>query len=194
MRDEIGGRLFEVKTPRQLVVHSTDSDQGLRAATAAGFTMPLLVKPIMAFDHDVELVTTGADFAALIADGKISAPLVLQECIPHEEALFKVYVMGDDVRVDVRETGDQAASTLGRPPPEDAFFRELARLLRARIGLDLFNVDLLRDARGQDGDGEDSFSIIDVNYFPGYYKTYGEGECERALVEYLGDRLAAASK
>ncbi|CAF2119943.1 unnamed protein product [Brassica napus] len=49
--------------------------------------------------------------------------------------------------------------------PPSRFLEELAKAMRRSMGLNLFNFDVIRDAR--DGD---RYLIIDINYFPGYAK------------------------
>ena len=49
--------------------------------------------------------------------------------------------------------------------PPESLIRELARALREVTGLNLFNVDVIRDAKDCK-----RYLVIDINYFPGYAK------------------------
>ncbi|KAL1291370.1 inositol-tetrakisphosphate 1-kinase 1-like isoform X1 [Arachis ipaensis] len=49
--------------------------------------------------------------------------------------------------------------------PEESLIKELARALRERTGLNLFNIDVIRDAKDCT-----RYLVIDINYFPGYAK------------------------
>eukprot|EP00897_Mesotaenium_endlicherianum_P004556 jgi/Mesen1/4128/ME000218S03245 len=68
------------------------------------------------------------------------------------------------------------------PPP--ALMRAVALELRNRLGLHLFNVDILR-ANGRD----DRYFIVDINYLPGYERLPG---FENTFLEFL--RWAVAKK
>lgn len=59
--------------------------------------------------------------------------------------------------------------------PEEGFLRELALGLRDRLGLRLFNFDLIRV-----GGDSDEFLVVDINYFPGIAKMpgYSDTFCE----------------
>lgn len=52
--------------------------------------------------------------------------------------------------------------------PSQSFLCELARGMREALGLNLFNFDVMRDARDSN-----RYLVIDVNYFPGYAKMPG---------------------
>ncbi|KAJ4908275.1 Inositol-tetrakisphosphate 1-kinase 1 [Raphanus sativus] len=49
--------------------------------------------------------------------------------------------------------------------PPSSFLEELAKAMRESMGLNLFNFDVIRDARDAD-----RYLVIDINYFPGYAK------------------------
>ncbi|KAG2335225.1 hypothetical protein Bca4012_016586 [Brassica carinata] len=49
--------------------------------------------------------------------------------------------------------------------PPSSFLEELAKAMRKSMGLNLFNFDVIRDARDAD-----RYLVIDINYFPGYAK------------------------
>jgi inositol-1,3,4-trisphosphate 5/6-kinase/inositol-tetrakisphosphate 1-kinase len=49
--------------------------------------------------------------------------------------------------------------------PPQSLIVELARVLREKLGLNLFNVDVIRD-----GKNPRRYLVIDINYFPGFAK------------------------
>ena len=69
--------------------------------------------------------------------------------------------------------------------PPSRFLEELAKAMRRSMGLNLFNFDVIRDAR--DGD---RYLIIDINYFPGYAKM----PCyEPVLTDFFWDMVTKKS-
>ncbi|KAH9619580.1 hypothetical protein KSS87_013164 [Heliosperma pusillum] len=121
---------------------------------------------------------------------KLEPPLVLQEFVNHGGVMFKVYVVGDAIKVtrrfslpDVckRELSKQAgvfqfprvscaaanADEADLEPgvaelPPRPLLERLVGELRLRMGLQLFNIDMIREHGTQD-----MFYVIDINYFPG---------------------------
>lgn len=106
--------------------------------------------------------------------------------------MFKTYVVGDHVRVvrrlslpDVQEgqtcgTGvmpfprvscaSESAENADLDPqaaalPPRELLESLSKELRRRLGLQLFNMDIIRE-RG----GANRYYVIDINYFPGFGK------------------------
>ncbi|XVE70270.1 hypothetical protein DITRI_Ditri10aG0059000 [Diplodiscus trichospermus] len=127
---------------------------------------------------------------------KLESPLVLQEFVNHGGVLFKVYVVGEAIKVvrrfslpnvTKRELSENvgvfqfprvscaAASaddadldpSVAELPPRPLLER-LAKGLRRRLGLRLFNLDIIREHGIRD-----HFYVIDINYFPGYGKMPG---------------------
>ncbi|XP_049931399.1 inositol-tetrakisphosphate 1-kinase 2 [Nymphaea colorata] len=121
-----------------------------------------------------------------ISLSKLEPPLVLQEFVNHGGVLFKVYVVGETFKVvrrfslpDVEQSNNvglvplprvsfTAASTVGAyldphvlDLPPFPLIEKLAGELRQRLGLLLFNIDIMREH----GSG-DNFYVIDINYFP----------------------------
>ncbi|KAI4336148.1 hypothetical protein L6164_014713 [Bauhinia variegata] len=170
--------------PKQVVVNESIAFQNL------DLKFPLIAKPLLAdgsasshklcmvFDHD-GLKT-------------LSAPLVLQEFVNHGGVIFKIYVAGQHVncvkRKSLPDITQEKLTTLGgtlpfsqisnlsvreeensniekaeMPPP--SLVKELARALREAMGLNLFNMDVIRDAADSG-----RYLVIDINYFPGYAK------------------------
>lgn len=178
-----------VGVPKQLVV---TSDPGSIAGMVAkaGLKFPLVAKPLWvdgtAKSHALSLAFN--EFCL----SELEPPLVLQEFVNHGGVLFKVYVVGDIVKVVRRfslpdvcdgESGKTGVIPFPRvscaaasadeadldpsvgelPPPE--MLSSLSRELRRRLGLNLFNLDMIREG----GKGNHYF-VIDINYFPGYGK------------------------
>jgi len=69
------------------------------------------------------------------------------------------------------------------PEPPEGFVRALAAALQTRLGLQLFNFDLIRPAGHPD-----TFLVVDINYFPGIAKMPGY---EAVFADFL---CAAAEK
>jgi len=63
--------------------------------------------------------------------------------------------------------------------PPNAFVVDIARGLRRALKLNLFNFDVIRDARYGN-----RYLIIDINYFPGYAKMPGY---EAVLTQFFCD-------
>lgn len=183
----------KVGVPRQLVI-TEDPTSIPRAVAEAGLTLPLVAKPLVADgsakSHELSLAFD--QFALL----KLDPPLVLQEFVNHGGVLFKVYIVGESIKVvrrfslpDVNKCGlldtagvfqfprvsCAAASAddadlepgIAELPPRP-LLEKLARELRCRLGLRLFNMDIIREHGTRD-----QFYVIDINYFPGYGKMPG---------------------
>ncbi|XP_071709819.1 inositol-tetrakisphosphate 1-kinase 3-like isoform X2 [Rutidosis leptorrhynchoides] len=175
-----------VGVPKQLVIKS-DALSIPAAIKKAGMSLPLVAKPMFAKSHELSLVFDEYSLQ------KLEPPLVLQEFVNHGGVLFKVYIVGDAIKVvrrfslpDVskrelsRSSGvyrfprvSSAAQSaddadldpcIGELPPR-ALLERLARELRSRLGLHLFNLDMIRKHGTRD-----QFYVIDINYFPGYGK------------------------
>ncbi|XP_008787233.2 inositol-tetrakisphosphate 1-kinase 3-like isoform X1 [Phoenix dactylifera] len=183
----------KIGVPRQLVI-TEDPTSIPRAVAEAGLTLPLVAKPLVADgsakSHELSLAF---DQFAL---SKLDPPLVLQEFVNHGGVLFKVYIVGESIKVvrrfslpDVNKcelldtagvfrfprVSCAAASAddadlepdIAELPPRPLLER-LARELRCRLGLRLFNMDIIREHGTRD-----QFYVIDINYFPGYGKMPG---------------------
>lgn len=178
-----------VGVPKQLVVTGDPASIPDRVAKA-GLKFPLVAKPLMvdgtAKSHELSLAFNKNCLSDL------QPPLVLQEFVNHGGVLFKVYVVGDIVKVVRRfslpdvcegEHGKKgvipfprvscaAASAeeadldpiVGELPPQE-MLESLSRELRVRLGLSLFNLDMIRE----NGKGN-KYYVIDINYLPGYGK------------------------
>lgn len=183
----------KVGVPRQLVI-KRDSSSIPDAVTKAGLILPLVAKPLVADgsakSHELSLAYDEYSLQ------KLEPPLVLQEFVNHGGVLFKVYIVGEAIKVvrrfslpDVtkRELSKNAGvfrfprvscaaasaddadldPSVAELPPRPLLER-LAKELRRRLGLRLFNLDIIRE-HGR----RDHFYVIDINYFPGYGKMPG---------------------
>ncbi|XP_057972910.1 inositol-tetrakisphosphate 1-kinase 3-like isoform X1 [Malania oleifera] len=192
----------KVDVPRQLVI-KRDASSIPDAVTKAGLILPLVAKPLVADgsakSHELSLAYDQSSLR------KLEPPLVLQEFVNHGGVLFKVYIVGEAIKVVRRfslpDVSDRelsrnagvfqfprvscaAASAddadldpcVAELPPRPLLER-LARELRRRLGLRLFNLDIIREHGTQD-----QFYVIDINYFPGYGKM---PEYEHIFTDFL---------
>ncbi|XP_020257918.1 inositol-tetrakisphosphate 1-kinase 3-like isoform X1 [Asparagus officinalis] len=192
----------EVCVPKQLVI-TKDPLSIPDAVTDAGLALPLVVKPLVvdgsARSHELSLAYDPFSLS------KLEPPLVLQEFVNHGGVLFKVYIIGEAIRVvrrfslpDVSKhellsnagvfkfprvscaaaSADEADldPAVAELPPEPLLER-LARELRRRLGLRLFNIDIIREHGTRN-----RFYVIDINYFPGYGKVPGY---EQVFTDFL---------
>ncbi|KMZ57424.1 Inositol-tetrakisphosphate 1-kinase [Zostera marina] len=183
----------KIDVPRQLVINK-DPSTIADVVTKAGLKLPLVAKPLMvdgsAKSHALSLVYNQSSLS------KLDPPLILQEFINHGGILFKTYIVGDIIRVvrrfslpDIEEhdilnhsgvfnfprVSCAAASaddtdlspSIAEFPPSPLLER-FARELRHRLGLQIFNMDIIRE-RGT----TDRYYVIDINYFPGLGKLPG---------------------
>lgn len=180
----------KVGVPKQLVI--TEDPFSIPGEVArAGLRLPLVVKPLVvdgsAKSHELYLAYDQFSLSEL------KPPLVLQEFVNHGGLLFKVYIIGDSIKVvrrfslpnvskcelakvdgvySVPRVSCAAASAddadvdpdIAELPPRP-LLEKLSRGLRQRLGLRLFNIDMIREYGTRD-----VFYVIDINYFPGYGK------------------------
>ncbi|KAI4339791.1 hypothetical protein MLD38_024694 [Melastoma candidum] len=180
----------KVCVPRQIVIKK-DASLIPDSVEKAGLRFPIVAKPLIA-DGSAKSHELSLAYDRLSLE-KLEPPLVLQEFVNHGGVLFKVYVVGDTIKVvrrfslpDVskRELSKNegvfrfprvscaAASaddadldpSIAEHPPR-ALLERFARELRQRLGLRLFNLDIIREHGTRD-----RFYVIDINYFPGYGK------------------------
>ncbi|XP_021892368.1 inositol-tetrakisphosphate 1-kinase 3-like [Carica papaya] len=179
-----------IRVPKQMVVMK-DPLSIPDEVTRAGLKMPLVAKPLvvdgttkshqlfLAYDH--------------VSLSELEPPLLLQEFVNHGGVLFKIYVIGETMKVVRRfslpnvsncelakvagvfrfpRVSSAAASAddadlepgIAELPPWPLLER-LTRELRHRLGLRLFNIDVIREYGSRD-----VFYVIDINYFPGFGK------------------------
>ncbi|XP_062101588.1 inositol-tetrakisphosphate 1-kinase 3-like isoform X2 [Humulus lupulus] len=192
----------KVGVPRQLVFKK-DASSICNVVTKSGLTLPLVAKPLVsdgsAKSHELSLAYDRYSLQ------RLEPPLVVQEFVNHGGILFKVYIVGEAIKV-VRRfslpnvSSRELSKTAGvyRFPrvscaaasAEDAdldpgvaelpprpLLERLAKELRLRLGLRLFNLDIIRE-HGK----RDQFYVIDINYFPGYGKM---PEYEHIFTDFL---------
>ncbi|KAI3460108.1 hypothetical protein Pfo_016771 [Paulownia fortunei] len=188
----------KVGVPKQLVIKK-DPSSIPGAVNKAGLRLPIVAKPLVAKSHELSLAYD--EFSLQ----KLEPPLVLQEFINHGGVLFKVYIVGEAIKVvrrfslpDVskRELSKNAGvfrfprvscaaasadeadldPCVAELPPRQLLER-LARELRRRLGLRLFNLDIIREHGTRD-----HYYVIDINYFPGYGKM---PEYEHIFTDFL---------
>ncbi|XP_076902257.1 inositol-tetrakisphosphate 1-kinase 3-like isoform X2 [Bidens hawaiensis] len=186
-----------VGVPKQLVIEK-DPSSIPNAVKKAGLALPLVAKPLVAKSHELSLAYDEYSLE------KLEPPLVLQEFVNHGGVLFKVYIVGDAIKVvrrfslpDVSKrelsrsagvfrfprvsSAAQSADDADLDPcielPPRALLERLARELRRRLGLHLFNLDMIREHGTKN-----RFYVIDINYFPGYGKM---PEYEHIFTDFL---------
>ncbi|CAN0880171.1 Inositol-tetrakisphosphate 1-kinase 2 [Linum grandiflorum] len=180
----------KVCIPKQMVINRDPSSIALEVSKA-GLKLPLVAKPLVvdgsAKSHELSLVY---DHSSL---SELEAPLVLQEFVNHGGVLFKIYIIGEAIKV-VRRfslpnvSSHELAKVAGVMPfprvscaaasaddadldpsvaelPPRPLLERLAEELRRKLGLRLFNIDMIREHKTKD-----VFYVIDINYFPGYGK------------------------
>ncbi|CAK7347350.1 unnamed protein product [Dovyalis caffra] len=187
----------KVGVPKQLVIKK-DASSIPGAVTKAGLMLPIVAKPLVADgsakSHELSLAYDQQSLQ------KLEPPLVLQEGV-----MFKVYIVGEAIKVvrrfslpDVckRELSNIAgvfrfprvscaaasADNADLDPgvaelPPRPLLEKLAKELRRRLGLRLFNLDIIREHGTRD-----RFYVIDINYFPGYGKM---PEYENIFTDFL---------
>lgn len=192
----------KVGVPRQLVIKK-DASSISDAVAKSGLTLPLVAKPLVADgsakSHELSLAYDRYSLQ------KLEPPLVLQEFVNHGGVLFKVYVVGEAIKVvrrfslpDVTKRELSKTAGVHRFPrvscaaasaddadldpgvaelPPRPLLERLAKGLRRRLGLRLFNLDIIREHGTRD-----QFYVIDINYFPGYGKM---PEYEHIFTDFL---------
>ncbi|KAL5560922.1 hypothetical protein UlMin_030669 [Ulmus minor] len=192
----------KVGIPRQLVV-TKDPLSIPYEVTKAGLRLPLVVKPLLVdgSSKSHELFLAYDQFSL----SELEPPLLLQEFVNHGGILFKIYIVGESIKVvrrfslpdiskrDLEEvagvfrfprvscaaaTADEADldPSIAELPPRP-LLEKLAKELRCRMGLRLFNIDMIREHGTSD-----VFYVIDINYFPGYGKM---PEYEHIFTDFL---------
>ncbi|XP_031478687.1 inositol-tetrakisphosphate 1-kinase 3-like isoform X2 [Nymphaea colorata] len=178
----------KIAIPKQLVVRG-DPNSVPDAVKRAGLKLPLVVKPLVldgtAKSHELFLAY---DHISL---SKLEPPLVLQEFVNHD---VENYEQSHNVGlVPLPRVSFTAASAVGADLdphvadlPPFPLIEKLAGELRQRLGLLLFNIDIIREH----GSG-DNFYVIDINYFPGYEKI---PDYEHIFTDFLLSLVEGKSK
>ncbi|KAJ8453368.1 hypothetical protein Cgig2_008252 [Carnegiea gigantea] len=191
----------QINVPRQLVIKK-DASSIPQAVAKAGLNLPIVAKPLIADGAKSHELSLAYDQYSL---QMLEPPLVLQEFVNHGGVMFKVFIVGEAIKVVrrfslpnvskrelSRTTGvyrfprvscaaasaDEAdlEPVVAEYPPRP-LLEKLARELRRRLGLRLFNLDLMREYGTHD-----NFYIVDINYFPGYGKM---PEYEHIFTDFL---------
>ncbi|KAG6434697.1 hypothetical protein SASPL_106337 [Salvia splendens] len=183
----------KVGVPEQLVIKK-DSSSIPDSVNMAGLRLPLVAKPLFAKSHELSLAYDELSLH------KLEPPLVLQEFINHGGVLFKVYIVGEAIKVlrrfslpDVSKCELKSSAGVYRFPrvscaaasaDEADLDPHVAGSLVAHFvlesvtqGLRLFNLDMIREHGTRD-----RYYIIDINYFPGYGKM---PEYEHIFTDFL---------
>ncbi|XP_061366831.1 inositol-tetrakisphosphate 1-kinase 2-like [Gastrolobium bilobum] len=175
-----------VGVPKQVVVNEPKAFN-FDEIEELGLRFPLIAKPLVADG------TSGSHKLCLVFDrdglNALESSVVLQEFVNHGGVVFKIYVAGQHVncvkRKSLGDISEEELRTLkGLVPfsrvshlsvqdeeiekaemPPQSLIGELGRALRDALGLNLFNVDVIRDCKDRG-----SYFVIDINYFPGYAK------------------------
>lgn len=129
---------------------------------------------------------------AVVADGGLPgtpvspAPWLLQELVPGDGHVRKLYVVGDHVRGLLKKSGTDndvpgsRSHEVFRPPVRLA---ELARRAGAALGLDIYGVDVIV--------GPDGPRIIDVNPSPGFR---GISDAATLVARHLRDLVSIVER
>ncbi|KAL4314937.1 hypothetical protein AHAS_Ahas15G0135000 [Arachis hypogaea] len=173
----------KVGVPRELFVTKNPSTIPYEI-TKAGMKLPLVAKPLVvdgtAKSH--ELFLAYDEFSL----SELEPPLVLQEFVNHGGLLFKIYIVGETIKVvrrfslpNISEHELSKVDGLFRFPrvscaAASADEADLDPTIADRTnssnslscwGLHLFNIDMIREYGTKN-----VFYVIDINYFPGYGK------------------------
>ncbi|KAK9941756.1 hypothetical protein M0R45_007450 [Rubus argutus] len=192
----------KVRVPKQLIV-TKDPSSIPNEVAKAGLKLPLVVKPLLVDgspkSHELFLAYDQCSLSEL------EPPLVLQEFVNHGGVLFKIYIVGEAIKVvrrfslpNISKRELEKLAGVFRFPrvscaaasaddadldpsiaelPQRPLLERLARELRQRLGLRLFNVDMIREYGTKD-----VFYVIDINYFPGFGKM---PEYEHIFTDFL---------
>ncbi|KAF7049865.1 hypothetical protein CFC21_058323 [Triticum aestivum] len=196
-----------VLDPPNAIEHLNNRQSMLEEVADLNLSSFYVAKPLVvdgtSKSHELSLAYDEASLPML------DPPLVLQEFVNHGGILFKVYIIGEAIQVVRRfslpdvNTYDllnnvgiyrlprvscAAASAdhadldprIAELPPRP-LLEKLGRELRGRLGLRLFNIDMIRELGAND-----RYYIIDINYFPGYGKMPGYEHIFTDFLQSLG--------
>ncbi len=179
----------DVQVPMYVRIHKQDTLEKMRSRLwKKGVTYPILAKPLLAHKHELVLIFNEDGLKALSEDRK-RFPLILQNYIPHDGVLYKIYVIGDRVEIsprpslrNLRTDSERKAITfhshqISKPKsktnlhpnkekplktPNPQKVKAVARRLAQITNLTLIGMDLILER------GTGRHFLIDINYFPGY--------------------------
>ena len=202
-----------LRAPPQVFVEdlASSSSELRRNLAESGVRPPLLVKPADPSRHEIYAVPDLVRLEALLSGQELrrhAGGVVLQNFVDHGGTVHKIYVIGQHVVEDLRQSLPDAADwgqletgwdePLGRvsryrlppqeastaaplgPPLGDDVCIPMARALQEQLELSLFNFDLIKDAEGH-------MYVIDINYFPGLSKVPGY---EKIFLDFLVESCA----
>lgn len=159
-------------------------------------SFPIICKPNCCFGtkkaHSMCLVNSYED----LLNANIEYPSVLQEYLPHQKIIFKIYVIGSRYEVVIKnsidynggeivyfDTANIKVGHVELTPKQiiqmiatlkaDIDIERLTQIIGRAFGLSLFGYDIIKT-------GMNKYGIIDVNFFPGY-------KCITKFNEYLLD-------
>ncbi|CAN1811790.1 Inositol-tetrakisphosphate 1-kinase 1 [Linum perenne] len=182
-----------LEIPRQVVVSSPTEFELSSNELIKELGFPLIAKPLLAngtfLSHKMYQIF---DKEGLEELKDSQTPFVIQEFVNHGGVIFKVYVAGGQVQCVKRKSlPDITIEKLGTSDllkgyipfaqisssnlddekdvefemPPEGLMEEVAHGLKEEMGINLFNFDVIRDARD-----DNRYLVIDINYFPGYAK------------------------
>uniref|UniRef100_M8BUB2 inositol-1,3,4-trisphosphate 5/6-kinase n=1 Tax=Aegilops tauschii TaxID=37682 RepID=M8BUB2_AEGTA len=202
-----------VLDPPNAIEHLNNRQSMLEEVADLNLSSFYVAKPLVvdgtSKSHELSLAYDEASLPML------DPPLVLQEFVNHGGILFKVYIIGEAIQVVRRfslpdvNTYDllnnvgiyrlprvscAAASAdhadldprIAELPPRP-LLEKLGRELRGRLGLRLFNIDMIRELGAND-----RYYIIDINYFPGQFNIVQVG-VSSPLPKDMGKCLAMST-
>ncbi|KAL9326513.1 hypothetical protein ACSQ67_007158 [Phaseolus vulgaris] len=150
-----------IGVPNQVVVNEPKAPD-FDKIEESGLRFPVIAKPLAADGGD------GSHELCLVFDrdglNSLSAPTVLQEFVNHEAENVEGEVLPFS-RVSNLGVEDEGGAVEKTEMPAQCLVDELAKALREALGLNLFNVDVIRDSKEPT-----RYLVIDINYFPGYAK------------------------
>lgn len=199
----LSDRMETGKFVRRLCDDAKFSAQGLQwpafthFASEPPLALPVIIKPIKTDvgteSHAMLLVKQPCQLETLF-DGTLDSSHLIQQFHPHDQLLYKVYVIGDTMEIVPRPSvslddgpedifrfnthtfktanADMCESTrraaLARIEPFRALILSFVMTLALRLQLTWFGVDVIIPEQLGDGDEHIKVAVIDINYLPGY--------------------------
>ena len=192
---------FKVPIAKQLPPSSKDSDVQ-KTITDLSLQYPLIIKTVVSCasstSHKMAVAMKPEGLRMVEANPVFTKEShILQELINHDGRIFKVYVVGEEVRIMQKQsipniTDESVGSTHFFFDSQQGFdslecfknklsfteedidmgsVRVLCQFIRDELNLTLFGADLVRESKSG------IYYLIDINYFPGYKnmnKDFGE--------------------
>ncbi|XP_028396256.1 inositol-tetrakisphosphate 1-kinase-like [Dendronephthya gigantea] len=184
IKDEDG----EAFIPNFVSLESADRKANMRALHLANIKFPFICKTNVAHgsdeSHEMSIIFNEEGLQ------DITPPCVCQEFVNHNAILYKVFVIGNKHYISERpsiknlQAGDfqtiffhshdvskpnssSFLNQLEKPilkqsPPDEKVVKKLVDILKRRMRLTLFGVDVIVERKSR------RIGVIDINYFPGY--------------------------